>query len=245
MIGSSSLSIGKRVNSVREMGKVGIVLDLLMVFAPLVVLGVIGEFLGDGTAVGALLLNLAYVFSIVIATFVLRSRGSGWREIGLARPASWRKTIFLAVGALFAYIVVTIVFQTILVNVLGLTVTPSDTSNYDPLYGNLPLLILYVAAAWTFIAFGEEMIFRAYLTNTLAQLFEPAKAKWAFALIGSSIIFGLAHFSWGIMGVAETTLLGLVLGFVYLRSGRNLWITIIAHGIANTLAFTMVYLGAG
>ena len=242
---SSSLSIGKRIDGVREMGKVGIVLDLLMVFAPFAVLGFIGEFLGDGTVVGAILINLAYVFSVVIATFVLKSRGSSWREIGLARPASWRKTILLAASTLFAYIVVTIVFQAILVNVLGLTVAPSDRSSFDVLYGNLPLLILYVAAAWTFIAFGEEMIFRAYLMNTLAQLFESAKARWALALIGSSIIFGLAHFSWGIMGVAETTLMGLVLGFVYLRSGRNLWITIIAHGIANTLAFTMVYLGAG
>ena len=245
MTSSSSLSIGKRIDGVREMGKVGIVLDLLMVFAPFAVLGFIGEFLGDGTVVGAILINLAYVFSVVIATFVLKSRGSSWREIGLARPASWRKTILLAVSTLFAYIVVTIVFQAILVNVLGLTVAPSDRSSFDVLYGNLPLLILYVAAAWTFIAFGEEMIFRAYLMNTLAQLFESAKARWALALIGSSIIFGLAHFSWGIMGVAETTLMGLVLGFVYLRSGRNLWITIIAHGIANTLGFTMVYLGAG
>lgn len=245
MTSSSSLSVGKRVNSVREMGKVGIVLDLLMVFAPFVVLGVLGEFLGDDTVLGAVLINLAYVMSVVIATFVLRSRGSGWREIGLARPASWRKTILLAAGTLFAYIVVTIVFQAILVNVLGLTVAPSDRSSFDVLYGNLPLLIFYVVLAWTFIAFGEEMIFRAYLTNTLAQLFESAKARWALALIGSSIIFGLAHFSWGIMGVAETTLMGLVLGFVYLRSGRNLWITIIAHGIANTLGFTMVYLGAG
>jgi membrane protease YdiL (CAAX protease family) len=245
MIGNSSLSIGKRIDGVREMGKVGIVLDLLMVFAPLVVMGVIGEFLGDDTALGVVLINLAYVASVVIATFVLRSRGSGWREIGMAKPASWRKTVLLGVGTLIAYLFISIVFQALLVNVLGLAVAPSDRSSFDVLYGNLPLLILYVAAAWTFIAFGEEMIFRAFLMNTLAQLFDSAKARWVLTLIGSSIIFGLAHFSWGVMGIVETTLMGLVLGFVYLRSGRNLWITIIAHGIANTLGFTMVYLGAG
>jgi membrane protease YdiL (CAAX protease family) len=242
---SSSLSIGKRIDGVREMGKVGIVLDLLMVFAPLVVLGVIGELFGDDTALGVVLINIAYVFSVVIATFVLRSRGSGWREIGLAKPASWRKTVLLAVGTLVAYLFTTIVIQAVLVNVLGLTVAPSDRSSFDVLFGNLPLLILYVAVAWTFIAFGEEMIFRAYLLNTLAQLFDPARAKWAYALISGSMMFGLAHFSWGITGIVETTLLGLVLGFVYLRSGRNLWITIITHGIANTLGFIMVYLGAG
>jgi membrane protease YdiL (CAAX protease family) len=237
--------MGKRIGGVREMGKVGIVLDLLMVFAPFVVFGAIGEFIGDDTALGVVLINLAYVLSVVIATFVLRSRGSGWREIGLAQPASWRKTGLLAVGTLVAYLLTTIVIQAVLVNVLGLVVAPSDRSSFDVLFGNLPLLILYVAVAWTFIAFGEEMIFRAYLLNTLAQLFESEKARWTLALFGSSIIFGLAHFSWGIMGIFETTLMGLVLGFVYLRSGRNLWITIIAHGIANTLGFIIVYLGAG
>jgi membrane protease YdiL (CAAX protease family) len=87
------------------------------------------------------------------------------------------------------------------------------------------------------------MIFRAFLTNGLAALFPGRKGQWALALIGSSIIFGLAHYSWGLAGVLETTLLGLVFGSAYLLSGRNLWVTIIAHGLANTLGFILIFSG--
>ena len=100
-------------------------------------------------------------------------------------------------------------------------------------------------AAWTTIALGEEMLFRAFLTNGLASLFPGARGRWAFALIGSSVVFGLAHFSWGFTGIVETTIMGLFFGIVYLRSGRNLWITIIAHSLANTLGFILVFAGVG
>ena len=41
----------------------------------------------------------------------------------------------------------------------------------------------------------------------------------------------------------ETTVIGFVLGSAYLLSGRNLWVTIIAHGLANTLAFVLIFSG--
>jgi membrane protease YdiL (CAAX protease family) len=38
--------------------------------------------------------------------------------------------------------------------------------------------------------------------------------------------------------------MGLLLGFAYLRTGRNLWVTIFAHGLVNTLKFILVFSGA-
>ena len=97
--------------------------------------------------------------------------------------------------------------------------------------------------SWSTIAFGEEMLFRAFLIDCLAMLFRHAKARWALALIGSSLAFGLIHYDWGLAGMVETTLMGFLLGFVYLRVGRNLWVTIIAHGLLNTLKFILVFGG--
>ena len=91
--------------------------------------------------------------------------------------------------------------------------------------------------------FGEEMLFRAFLIVGLAGLFGNLKAKWALALVGSSLLFGLAHYDWGPAGIIDTTIMGLVLGSIYLRSGGNLWITIIAHGLINTLKFSLIYAG--
>jgi membrane protease YdiL (CAAX protease family) len=97
--------------------------------------------------------------------------------------------------------------------------------------------------AWTFVAFGEEMLFRAFLIAGLAGLFSNLKARWVLALTGSSLLFGLAHYDWGLAGVIETTMVGLILGSIYLRSDQNLWVTIIAHGLINTLKFSLVYAG--
>jgi membrane protease YdiL (CAAX protease family) len=36
----------------------------------------------------------------------------------------------------------------------------------------------------------------------------------------------------------------IIFALVYLRTGRNLWITIITHGLANTLRFAFVFIGA-
>jgi membrane protease YdiL (CAAX protease family) len=224
-------------------GRVGTLIGLLVVFAPLVIFGTLGEWLGDSTALGGVMINLAYMLSVLLATAVLRYRGSGWREIGLARPASWLRTVLLGIGTLVVFILVGTLLQTLLANIPGLELAPADRSSYDAINGNLPLLILYLVAAWTTIVFGEEMLFRAFLTNSLAGLFSQPKARWALALIGSSLIFGLIHYSWGLGGIIDTTIMGFVLGSVYLLSGRNLWVTIIAHGLANTLGFIAIFAG--
>ncbi len=224
-----------------------ILLDMAVAFGPLMTIGLLGEWIGDGTTLGAILINVAYVLSLIFATIVLRSRGSGWRQIGLARPKSWPKTILLSIGAMVAGFIAIILAGIILQTLLQLLPVQesgvADLSSYDPLVGNLPLLIIYLTAAWTIIAFGEEMIFRAFVINSLASLFPNSKVKWAIALLGSALLFGLVHFSWGLGGVVQTTVMGLTLGFIYLRTGRNLWVTIIAHALMNTLNFVLTFLG--
>jgi len=243
MINKDSLTASDWIGERDENKRGGILLDLLMVFAPLLILGSLGEWLGDDTVLGGLFVNLAYILSIGVVTLVLKSRGRGWRDIGLARPASWPKTVLLGFGVALGTLLAIVAVQVIIQEIPGLELAPKDNSGYDAIGGNLPLLILYLTAAWTIITFGEEMIFRAFLTNSLVALFPGRKAQWALALIGSSIIFGLAHFSWGLAGVLETTVMGLVLGSAYLLSGRNLWVTIIAHGLANTLGFVLIFSG--
>jgi hypothetical protein len=239
-----ALSSPELVSVQRKSNKVFLLLGILIVFAPLVIVGTIGEWLGDSTFLGGVLINVAYVMSVLIATAVLRWFGSGWREIGMARPASWLKTALLGLGTMIVYAVALLTLQALMQNVLAPNMAPADRSSYNALVGNLPLLLLMVLAAWTTVAFGEEMLFRAFLTNALAGLFPQSRARWAFALVGSSLAFGLAHFSWGLGGVVETVFMGLFLGFVYLRTGRNLWVTIIAHALLNTVGFIFIYSGA-
>jgi membrane protease YdiL (CAAX protease family) len=63
-------------------------------------------------------------------------------------------------------------------------------------------------------------------------------------VLGSGFLFGLVHFAEGPMGLVSNGAFGLLFGWIYLKSGRNLWITIIAHGLLNTLRFVLVFSGA-
>ena len=86
-------------------------------------------------------------------------------------------------------------------------------------------------------SFGEEVIYRAFLITRTAELGLGTKSAVAI----SSVVFGLAHFAWGPIGIVQTTFMGLALAIAYLRFGRNLWITILAHGYMDTALMLQVY----
>jgi membrane protease YdiL (CAAX protease family) len=62
-------------------------------------------------------------------------------------------------------------------------------------------------------------------------------------MIVVAVLFGLAHWYKGPAGVLDSTVSGLILGGFYLLSGRNLWVTILAHGLSDTYALTALFLG--
>ena len=236
--------IHRSTRSLLENKGIGTLLGILLVFVPFALVGYVGEGLETGSAISNAVLNLAYVLGLGIATLVLKPWGWNWRGIGLARPASWRRTALRAVGATLVTLIILIALQMIVFMVVGPAGPASDQSEYNPITGNLPLLLGMLAMAWTTAAFGEEMLFRAFMINALGRPFQQTRVTVALAVVGSSVVFGLAHFAWGWMGVLETSLIGLVLGTAYIRSGRNLWVTIIAHGLANTTKFLVLYSGA-
>jgi membrane protease YdiL (CAAX protease family) len=114
----------------------------------------------------------------------------------------------------------------------------------------LPLvLVLLVLTA----AFTEELFFRGVLLTRLADWWHSEVA----ALVVSAALFGLYHFpyayldpEWSTHGdaVAALTecgwaaLAGLLLGYVFLRSDRNLVASVVSHALLDALpAMTMVH----
>ena len=116
-------------------------------------------------------------------------------------------------------------------------------TDFQPIKGNVSLLLLYVLISWVLAAFGEEICFRGYLMNRLAQLFGERHTSWILSLLLSSILFGWGHTEQGITGWIQEGLSGLYLGILFLASGKNLTIPIISHGVSNTLAFILIYYG--
>jgi hypothetical protein len=57
----------------------------------------------------------------------------------------------------------------------------------------------------------------------------------------SSILFGLAHTEQGLIGVTITTLDAVFVSWLKYRYGNNLWASILAHGLSNTIGLITFY----
>jgi len=216
--------------------------EIVLVFAPLVLAGSILSKLGITRLEGSLAGSLTVLLSIGIATALLRRQGRTWADYGLAAHPSWRRTLGIALLLLIGTMGVTGIVQ-LLIRSAG--VAPPDYSRFAAIRGNPKLLAMTLAIAWGTAAFGEEMLVRGFLLNRLAEMWGQSRTAWTGALFASSALFGAAHFYQGLSGMLLTGTIGLVFGTVYLAVGRNLWVTILAHGAIDTISLIALYAGAG
>jgi membrane protease YdiL (CAAX protease family) len=171
----------------------------------------------------------------------LRVRKLRWRDVGLKRFRNWKTTIALGIAAgILLESFELFVSQPLLVKYLH---KQPDLEVFQQLNGNLQITLLFIALAWTLAAFGEEMVYRGYLMNRVADLLNRTRAAWVISLIVVHLGFGLAHAYQGWTGIIDEGLMGLLLGIIYLRTGRNLSVPIIAHGIGDTIDFLLIFLG--
>ena len=170
-------------------------------------------------------------------------RGVGWRGVGLTRPPKWGRVITLGIG--------TGVLLQVLSEFLSepairyLTHQVADMSEFTPLVGNLKLAALYLVLVWSWAAFGEELTYRGYVLNRAADLGGRTKSAWTVALLLVVGLFAFGHSYQGIAGMLDTGIHGLLFGVVYLASGRNLWPTVIAHGVCDTVGIVLIFFGVG
>ncbi len=218
--------------------------DILIVGSPIIVMGILGNVMGGSTLAGGAIINLGYLLMILVGGVLLRRQGSSWRQIGLQRPARWLKTALFGIMAFVAAVVAFVAVQGITIgflNALGVTPTELDQSRFNPIEGSLSLFVLMVVLAWTTIAFGEELFYRAFL---ITRLLDFTNIGRLLSILIAGIIFGAVHFGEGPVGMLANGSFGILFGWIFLRNSRNLWITIIGHGLINTLRFSLLFLGA-
>ena len=118
-----------------------------------------------------------------------------------------------------------------------------DAQIFAAIKGNLSLYLMILPCVWLFAAFGEEFLFRGYLMTRLAQIFGGGRLGWALAIVGQAIVFALEHWYQGPVGMVPIGIGAVLTGVACVAWGRNLWPAIIAHGLVDTLGFTMLYQG--
>ena len=125
--------------------------------------------------------------------------------------------------------------------ITSITAMPPDVSDLRALVGNFQLLLILVVVSWILAGFGEELAFRGYLMNRFADGFGRTRLAWVASLIVVSVYFGIGHETQGVAGIVQESLSGCWLGVLFLVSGRNLTVPIVAHGVSNTLALILIY----
>ena len=187
---------------------------------------------------------LAIGLMIALVWLGLRLRGQTWSHVGLSfRPGARGSVLRTFLQSLVVSIVAIAAFVGAAIAMAAIVEQPDqpETSGFDALQGNLPMLVGALLVVYVTASFSEEVIYRGFLMNRIAELGSGSKGAWALAVVISSVAFGLAHFAWGPAGMVQTGFMGLALGASYLAVGRKLWVTILAHGYMDTVLLLQMY----
>ena len=178
---------------------------------------------------------------LALVSMRLRCAGWAWSSLGFRRPQSWNRILMIAAAA-----------ATLRIVLADYVIDPMSAHFWPPakapslaqgLTGNLSMVLIYLPVIWGFAAFGEEIGYRGYLLNRAAEAGGGGtRASWA-AVILVSVLFGYGHYYKGPSGIVSSGMAGLILGAAYLLSGRNLWTSILAHGMIDTFGLVALYFG--
>jgi len=219
-----------------------------IIFIFLIASGIIIIFVSDQPQ--DLIYNQAVIWCANIVMLILvftgvKLRGESLSQFGLSVKRfnlkfalkTFLQSIVVFVLALGGFILASI----IMANITGIPET-SDMSAYNYISGNFGMLLLSLVGVYIVSSFGEEIVYRAFLINRISDLGPKTKTTRILAVLISSIIFGLAHYSWGPMGIIQTTFMGLALGYSYIYLKRRIWVLIIAHAYMDTILMVQMYL---
>jgi uncharacterized protein len=198
--------------------------------------------LGAVTLPGGLLLSP--VLLALLAGALIRLNGDGWRSVGFGPPngtplrrAFWWISTGLLVGLLWQYASVGF-----LVPLFSRVLGASAPAGAAPQPGLLPyLLSLFVYGLVHPLAKG--LAYRGFLLNRLERAFGSSTAGVAASFVIASVVFGLGNWYQGPAGVIATALTGAVFNALYYWAHRNVWPSVLAHAVYNSVALTLLYLG--
>jgi membrane protease YdiL (CAAX protease family) len=180
---------------------------------------------------------------VVLAIVSMRLREGAWRwaALGFKRPQSWSRIVLIALGAAALRLLLG-----------GLVIEPLTSHFWPPIKGpaevneirgHLTAVLMYLPMVWGFAGFGEEIGYRGYLLNKLAEALGRTRTADVIALLASAVLFGFGHYYKGPAGILDSGVAGAILGSVYLLSGRNLWACILTHGFIDTVGVFAAYFG--
>ena len=187
---------------------------------------------------------LANVFMLLFVWGGLKLRGEDYGHFGLtfkklnsraAFKMFWQSILVFILG-----IAGFMIGAILMVNIYGVPES-ADMSGYNYLKGNIWMLCITLGGVYIVSSFGEEIIYRAFLMRRISELGLHGKIGNTVTVLASAIVFGLIHYSWGIVGIVQTTFMGLALCICYLVLKKKIWPLILAHAYMDTILVLQMY----
>lgn len=185
--------------------------------------------------------SFPYTFIIIIITILLFTywNDKSLTRIGLQPNFSFLKTI----GIALLLFVVTIPILDFIIQPLVNKITGeiADYSAFKSIGGNFPKYSKYFLFILISAGFGEEILFRGFLFRQLKIIIPEFKFKTILIIVLSAIFFSLPHLYQGPSGLIMTFIFGIIFATVYVKSNYNLWVTILLHGLIDSMFITLAY----
>lgn len=211
--------------------------DIVIALAAFVATGVtvswLSAFVPAGLRLPVMVVSQGLVVLLVMG-LLLAWRGQRWGDIGLIAPsvrdggrAALAFAVCLGLNILLMYVLHGAFPDTVAAHSQQLEIIARQLSYRIP----FPVLVAVLALVGVY----EELLARGLLLQRCRSL---AGGTW-IPVVVSSGLFGLGHLYQGWVGVAQTTLIGIVLAVATLR-WRSLWPAILAHVLLDTVSIVLV-----
>lgn len=182
------------------------------------------------------------VVGLLVAWLWLRRDGIVAEAWNLSRPDSWPRALALAAAATGAICAIFLVGGPML-RELGLPAADVESVMRYVTQSPLALVLWITLVAWFAAGLGEELLWRGFLFDRLQRV-RGLAGKNGLVVLVQALIFALPHGYQGISGIIMTGSIGLLLGWMRLRTGGNLWPLIIAHAAVDTIMMGLGYADA-
>ena len=191
-----------------------------------------------------------YLALIIFTILLFTAKGRAFiSSLGFRKQENWRKTIVIVVIGLVAVLSMNSVVSTIVSTVPAEEILSQDSLPFDEElleevdepYGpidSLGFFLFLLVNAVIVGGFVEEMLFRGILLTYLPKALGDSNLMLFAIVLVTSLIFGYQHLFQGLPSAVGAVSFSIVMGFIYLKTDRNLWIVVLIHAVNNAIAIT-------
>ena len=211
----------------------GIFLGAFILLLLLLLFGIIlnGEDLGFPLVIISTPINELIILGITL--LFARHRGAGFKALG------WKKTS-LGIVVIASILTIPLFFSAVGISVLEEAFFGPDPTSELVETQIMPRngfqLVILIIFSLVLVGPCEELAFRGFIQKGFENSFGNTKG-----LLVTSLLFGLLHGLNTLYAIATTFVAGLILGYVWQRTGGNTIVSALMHGLNNSIAFILAY----